>query len=132
MLLFLIVGSHRSRREGNGNRLGLTRREQIGFPKAAKLLIRFLNRSIRCGIVNLYDFFSGECITNILYGCDNGNVLIICLHVPYFRLEISIAFAIAEAVVRGYVEGVKITVADINAVAVILIVGVTVVVAEIF
>ena len=39
---------------------------------------------------------------------------------------------IAEAVVRGYVEGIKITVADINAVAVILIVGVTVVVAEIF
>ena len=66
------------------------------------------------------------------YGCGNGNVLGICLHVPYFRLKISITFAIAEAVVRGYVEGVKITVADINAVAVILIVGVTVVVAEIF
>ena len=59
----------------DGRCLGLTRREQIGFSEAAKLLIRFLNRSIRCGIVNLYDFFSGECIANVLYGCGNGNVL---------------------------------------------------------
>ena len=127
---FFRIGSHIFQCKRKLHGFSLARSKKSGLFVSFQLLIGLLQSVFRCGNVYLNNFFSGILFSGIGHFCSyfypgafDG---CLCL----FNGKIGVAFAVAEAVLRLDAEGIKITVAHIDAIRIIFIVDVSVVVAE--
>jgi len=99
----------------NRQNLRFARCKFIRFCKSAKFLIFFLCLCrIRCGIINLYDFFSAVSAAGIGNFYFYGNFIGICCHRLCLNFEICVGKSITKLVFRCDIKGIKIAVADIN------------------
>ncbi len=126
---FTTVRSHRLRGEGDLKHLGFSRGKLFRLRVAAQLLIRLLKRTVRGGYIDLHHFASPE-RTGVGDPDGDGHILFVCRNVRAGHVKSGVGEAVAERILRGNVEGIEITVPDVDAFRVIFVVQVAVAVAE--
>ena len=125
-----VVGCHVRRVKYDPHCLPLSRQQQSCFRKAGQLLIRLLQLSARHRDINLHNLAPCIFFSSIFHRCRHRNLSVLRGHTVYPDRKGGVAQAVAETVFRFHAEGIKIAVADIDAVFIVLVVQIAVILTE--